>query len=261
MKIDWKVIKKPENIPYVIIILIASFVAILGLIGVVEVQTLTAAVLLVLVSIAWLLIILHSSIREFQKQWKSPNIGEILKPFQEMEGEIRSKIGTADEIWLLSRTGRGWWNNFNDEFKKVPKARFLFLDPDNAALEMVVKSALEPWDNFEYNPNALWAMKDQAIRFLNYLKSNTGDKIDLKVIDHLPAWTLLIANPNKTTKESIIYVELAPYHASPTKRPVFKVTLQDIEYFILFKKDEFERMWEKARPWAKEKKEDKVEEV
>ena len=126
---------------------------------------------------------------------------------------------------------------------------------------MVVKSDLEEWDKFDYNRNKLWAKKEESINFLNHLQEEYNDEINLKVIDHLPAWSLLITNPNKISKETKIYVELASYHASATNRLVFKVTLQDIGYFNLFKKDEFERMWEKAKPWAKEKKEDKVEEV
>ena len=265
MKIGfWEFIKKPEIIPYDITILIAVLVAALGFLKIVEVEILIAAVLIVLASIASLLIISHKVMIQFQDQADNPNISKILLTFGKLEKDVHLDISAADEIWLLSRTGRGWWKNFEDDFKNGlnrKNIRFLFLDPNNAALEMVVKSDLEPWNKFDYNPNKLWAEKDESINFLNHLQEEYNDEINLKVIDHLPAWSLLIINPNKISKETKIYVELASYHASATNRPVFKVTLQDIEYFILFKKDEFERMWEKARPWAKEKKEDKVEEV
>jgi len=248
----WEDIK--ENPIYVIIILIAFLVAILGLLRVVLVEVLIAAVLIVLSSIVSLLFILHSSIRKFQKQLKSPTIGDILKPFHEMEGEIRLNIHTDSEIWLLSRTGQGWCNNFKEELinslnsTNNNKARFLLLDPNNGALKMIEKSGLKPWNKFNHVDNRLWYSKLEAIDFLNHLKNNRENQIDLKVIDHLPAWTLIIINPSKRTNESIIYVELATYNASPEERPTFKVTSQDTEYFNLFIK-QFEIMWEKARSW------------
>lgn len=234
--------------------MIALLIAILGFFKVVSVEVVTSAVLLVLSSIVPLLIILHSSIRIFQKQLKSPNIGDILKPFHEMQDEIRSNIHADSEIWLLSRTGQGWCKNFKEELiislnsTNSNKARFLLLDPNNGALKMIEKSGLKPWNKFNHVDNRLWNSKLEAIDFLNHLKNHCEHQIDLKVIDHLPAWTLIIINPSKITNESIIYVELATYNASPVNRPTFKVTPDDTEYFDLFI-DQFKIMWKKAESW------------
>lgn len=99
MKIGlWEFIKKPESMPYVINILIALLVAILGFLKVISVEVLIAAVLLVLSSIVSLLIILHSSISEFQKDLKTPGIKKNFKPFHEMRNDIRYSISKTDEI-------------------------------------------------------------------------------------------------------------------------------------------------------------------
>jgi len=256
MKISWRFFMEPGNIPYLITILIALAVAVLPffLKEDIEIKILMSAVLLVLSAITGSLLFLQNVLKRFENRLDDPTIGEVLQPFHELEGEIRSSIKNADEIWLLSRTGQGWWNNFNNEFMGSlnrnngrNKAKFLFLDPNNGALEMIVKSGLPQWNKFTYDHKNLWANNSKT--FLDHLKKEYGDKIDLKVIDHFFAWTLIIINPHSKTQTPIIYGELATYHASPMNRPVFKVTLQDAKYFNLFKKDEFERMWGNAREW------------
>lgn len=266
----WGFIKKPQNLLAFLPFLIALGIVFLQIISVFELETndLVYVIITALVTIGFLLLALHYTLQELQNQFQleqskiqykldqleHPNISKVIQTFGDLEKDIRSDISAADEIWLLSRTGRGWWTNFNEQFtngSNKKKMCFLFLDPDGAALQMVVNSDLEPWDKFGYNHNKLWAKKEESINFLNHLKENY--KIDLKVIDHLPAWSLLVINPNNRSKESKIYVELAPFHASAMNRPIFKVGFDDTKRFNLFKKDEFEKMWKRATPWSYKK--------
>lgn len=115
---------------------------------------------------------------------------------------------------------------------------------------MVVNSDLELWEMNDGSIN-LEVEKKKSKGLLDNLRDNYSH-IDLRIIDHLPAWSLLIINPNNLnnrSEESKIYVELAPYHAGVSNRPILKVGLDDTELFKLFMKDEFENMWKKATPW------------
>jgi hypothetical protein len=253
----WKDIKRLENLFYIFNIFILIIITILNVFKFVSVEVLISTVSYVLSSTILLLVILHNSVRKFQEQWKSPGIGDIFKRFRTMEDEIRLNINNADEIWLLSRTGGGWFNNFDQELNGVINnnnnnnnhtTRLLLLDPDNGALRMVRNACGTPLNNFEFSPGNLWANAQVARDNLNHMRHAFAERIDLRVIDHLPAWTLLIINPSRNNSETIIYVELATYTSNPRQRPIFKVTRQDMEYFDLFI-DEFENMWENAKPW------------
>lgn len=90
--------------------------------------------------------------------------------------------------------------------------------------------------------------KKSAEQFLNKLKEDYGNETDLRVIDYLPAWTLIIINPNKRNEDSVIYVELATYNADAEERPTFKVTSDEKKYFNEFL-NEFNDMLRDSRPW------------
>lgn len=264
----WEFIKKPQNMFALFVFLIILGLVFLQIISVFEFgsEKLVYVIITVLGIIGLLLLALHYALHEFQNQFQleqsliqskldqleHPNLCKVLQTFGDLEEDIKSDITAADEIWLLSRTGRGWWTKFYDQFTNGPNEKkmcFLFLDPNGAALQMVVNSDLEPWEE-NYDPNNLEAEKEKSKRLLYNLRTNYRSIIDLRVIDHLPAWSLLIINPNNRSKESKIYVELAPYHAGVSDRPILKVGFDDTELFNLFMKDEFEKMWERATPWV-----------
>ena len=240
----WEDIKRLENIFYIINIFVLIIITILNHLNIVSDKVLMSAVSIVLSATILLLGIFHNSVRKFQEQCKSPGIGNIFKPFHEMRDEIKLSIMNADEIWLLTRTGQRFVNEtFKDQFdyiiKRDKKVCFLFLNPDDDALKMVAK----PLGRNSINE------KKSAEVFLNELKSRyNNNTINLNVIDYLSAWTLIIINPNKKIRESVIYVELATYHADAEDRPTFKVASDQEKYFKKFIR-EFEEMWKASSQW------------
>lgn len=256
----WAFISKPENLSYTVTILIAVVVGILGILRVVPIEVLIAAVVLVLGTITWILVVFHSSVRNFQQELENPRLEKVIRPFSELETDelLRMQIKDAKEIWLLSRTGQGIVGiTFREELDFVimnardyntPRIRLLFLDPQtdkNSALTMVAQVQ----EKFAISKE--WVIRvntERAQCFLDYLKTTYGSRIELKVIDYLPAWTLLIINPHSRDANSIAYVELATYEANERTRPTLKITPADIKYFDMFIK-EFNKMSDAARPW------------
>jgi len=114
----------------------------------------------------------------------------------------------------------------------------------SGALKMVATTAV--WDK----PDELNRLKNNLEGFvsrLRYIQSEMGmQKLDVHLLDYLPAWTLILINP--TRSDAIAYVEMATYRAHPRKRPTFIVECsQDNPLFSLFR-DEYEQMWKNAQP-------------
>ena len=241
-------LKSPENLTYVFFILLSIVIALLDLFSIVDLEIVTTTILVVLSALMALMMNTNRSVFQMQSKLQE-SVDDFFQSFSEMSDELIDAMKSAEEIWLLSRTGTGWWKNYRRELEGIiarkGKNRLLFLNPQNGALKMVEKTSRTEWDplsNFaEY--------RNRVETFLNWLSSNNNhNTCALKVIDHLPAWTLVILNPSKKNNRSIIYVELANYKSDSKTRPVFKVKPQDTEYFAEFI-EEFEDMWRDAKAW------------
>ncbi len=257
----WKLIMKPKNIPFGITFLIALAVTILGFMGIVGVNWINSAILLVLISIAYQLLSSHIVMDKLKDRLDYPLVTKILKSYDELKDEIRIRLKDADEIWLLTRTGTGWFRDkaFGKEIRKVIKkgkdSRLLFLNPkpDEGALKMHADSSkLEWYENKEVLETKFEQIRANCFKLNNELmKENTKRKkklFQLKVIDHLPAWTFFIINPNRRNSDSVIYAESGSYRSASDERPFLKITVQDIKYFNEFI-EEFEEMWNDGEEW------------
>ena len=244
-KNSYDFISKPANWPFLFTLLTALTVGILSLSNQVSFEFVAGLILIVLSLISWFLLTFNNSIIKLHDRVDSTKISDLFYSFGNLEAELHTVIREADEIWLLSRTGRGWWKRFKEEFlSKKNCVNFLFLDPRNCALEMALKSSKVEWED---NPYII--VKQNCVKFLNHLSEKyENENFKIKVIDHLPAWTLLIINPNKKNRHSLIYAELATYRAPSRERPVFKINFQDIDCFEFFLK-EFRIMWREAKEW------------
>lgn len=249
----WKLIFKWENISTGITLLIAIIITILSLFGKVGDNVVNSTILFILISLSWQLFYSYIILTKLKNQLEDPVISKILKSYDDkMIEEIRNHLKSAKEIWLLTRTGQSFityvYKKEFEEILKERKGRFLFLAPENLALEMVanvVKEKLEKLKSLIHNPI-------EYKEYLNSLREISKEEIDIRVIDYLPAWTLVIINPTKLDDHSIIYIELATYRAKYNGRPVFKVTPQDGEYFTMFL-NEFNEMWKDAKSWKLKK--------
>jgi hypothetical protein len=221
---DWK---KPDNAPAIVAIVVSvAFAFIAPFLSFIKTDQkivfLCSGILLALSGVTKLLLSTHNVIRCLQERLEHPDIDENIRPFNDFHEEILERIEHADEIWLLSRTGRGWWKYYFEEFfersgNNIIPLRFLFIDPDSPAVTMIKEGSVPEWED----PNC-YSLENSMRNFLDMLKRNMRIT-PLKVMNYLPPWTMLIINPNKRNKHSAIYVELGRYGADHLNRDTFKI--------------------------------------
>lgn len=178
-------------------------------------------------------------------------LSEVFDSFGQKLPELEDDLKHADQVWILTRTCRRLWSDFEDQLVPLierDKMRLLLLDPNGHALSMTSMSVI--WDRPEdgYNPGS------DVARFLRGLQSFSqrgGLNSFVRKIDYLPAWTLILVNPgseSSVTNGGKIYVEMATYRAHPRKRPCFTILSdQDVDLFSDFC-DEYRKMWDRAIP-------------
>lgn len=247
----WRFIRQRDNALSVSTIVVGIIFGILSIFTGIDPKITIGIVLLVFSSSILLFLWNSKSVHEMKEHCTfKQSIGNILYRFDALEDEIRMNIDAAEEIWILSRTGRGWMkrDRFRRELDKVFKnrCRLLVLDPDNGALKMVQQSARQEWEG----EDGLWYNKEVSSKFLNWFREGYP-QTDVRVIDYLPAFTLLIINPSdRDHRKSLIYVELSSFKSGSRDRLIFKLSRTDSVYFNMFI-NEFEAMWKESRQWIK----------
>jgi hypothetical protein len=193
---------------------------------------------------------LNCSISDLKQLMNQSDINKIIKRFRECEVEIDEKIRGADKIYLLSRTGQKWWEHHLKGKLMNQDLYLLVLDPryeKDSAFRMHFTSDIEMDKNNQVYPDILELERKKAFRFLNNLVDET--KFQIRVLNYLPAWSLLIIDNSITKKhsgQSIIFCELAPYNFTSGNRPIFKIT-EDHNTCFKFFKNEFDELWERAK--------------
>jgi hypothetical protein len=178
-------------------------------------------------------------------------LAEVFDSFGQKLPELEADLKHADQVWILTRTCRRLWSDFEDQLVPLierDKMRLLLLDPNGHALRMAYMSAFWERDEGGQNPGS------NVGGFLGWLEASSqasGWRRFVRKIDYLPAWTLILVNPGSESgisNDGKIYVELATYRAHPRKRPCFTVfSDQDLDLFSEFC-DEYRKMWDKAIP-------------
>jgi hypothetical protein len=177
-------------------------------------------------------------------------LSRVLVPFWGKMTELEEDLRRADQVWILSRTCRRLWADFSDELTLAAQRgglRFLLLDPEGHALGLTVKSTT--WDI----PGDGELLRQNVKHFLNSLEAlcqdNALNKLSVRKIDYLPAWTLILVNPgdgSDVVDNGKAYVEMATYRAHPRKRPCLTISSdKDYDLFCEFR-EEFSKMWERA---------------
>lgn len=263
-------------------ILLCVFVAILGVFGVADIKVVASAILGALSVELYALMNnrrtnqelkksmemvglesqqtgreLKSALEELRKQTSQANPSEMFRRYEQEKEKLREHLKQANEAWIVSRTGLMLWRDYRDEFENIvcerKGLRLMFVDPQQSALlNMITRSAV--WLRSE-DPDLLRANMEQFLGnlFLLCEQSNAPQKLEVRLINHLPPWALFLVNPQNGS--GVIYVEMATYRADSKKRPLFVINEdRDGELYKLFHK-EFEEMWRNARPaWKQDQK-------
>lgn len=246
-----------EELDIILTISGAAVVAVLGFLNVVEPEVVSAAILTILSLIAISLLVNRATDSQLQQTTErilerlyKPSIDQVLIPHRRCVEEIEQRLLLAQEVWILSRTCTHLWQDYNDQFMRLlsdgrGNVRLMLVDPNDGAVKMIVRAA----EGFERSTNVdlRRANIEDLLTRLARLRSQIGEKsLQVRTIDYLPAWTLLLIDP--LSGAGVVYVELATFRSNPRNRPTFSLIAdKDKKLFEQFR-TEFETMWNRAHP-------------
>ncbi len=240
-----------QNFDVLLTIVGAVAVAILGLLNIIQAEIVAAATLMILSLIGVSLLLnrvtahhLQVTIEQALEHMRKPGAEQILTTYFEHMPDIDRRLGVSHEVWILSRTCSRIWQDFNDEFKRLLSdntgtLRLMMVDPEDGAVKMIVNSA--EWD--DSNNVDLWQRNSRD--FLARLAHFQNGRFQIRTIDYLPAWTLMLIDP--LSASGVIYVELSTYQSNSRNRPTFVLEARRDEHLFQTFRGEFEAMWARAR--------------
>lgn len=205
-----------------------------------------SGMLLMLALITRLLLGTNDVINHLVDKMESPVVDDILRPLSAYRNDIKNCIDGAEEIWLLSKTGRGWWRSYlkalHEDGRDI-KYRLMFVAPDSPAVDMIKISAIQVWDD----PNT-YLLKESMEHFLNMLKSNIKNG-NIKVMNYFPPWTILIINPKK--RNSVLFLQLGQFYDERGESDVIQIHFGKSDKYEKYKQ-QFCCLWDDeriTRPW------------
>lgn len=180
--------------------------------------------------------------------------------FFEKPPRLDSYVQGADQIdWCgvtLSSTINKQFGYLRERLKQGAKVRLLVIDPDSLAPQMSARRSEEP-DDVDYYRTRLEA----TLRDIDYLhkgwkeyqsqqgSSQTGS-FSVRFLSYAPSFGLLSFDARRS--DGIVFVEVYPHGSGYESPPTFDLTPhRDGEWYHYFV-DQFEQMWEGARPWEPE---------
>lgn len=267
----WNILK--GNWDTILIMIIAGGIILLSFFQSLDQQVISTAILSVLGLISLNLLIsreanvrLKETAERLLTKIERPSPDEVILPYKHWVDDIETKLASAKEVWLVSRTCATFWDDHRDNLKKVLKKkgssiRLMLVDPSNGALRMIANSAKFtrerdlnksqfPRVTIENGSNPIVRLRERVNEFIEYITNyklqNPNVNLNLRTIDFLPPFTLVIIDA--TRQQGMMFVELGTYQSHRRDRPTFtlyKATNQELFTFYL---NEFEAMWENARP-------------
>jgi hypothetical protein len=243
-----------QNFDVLLTIAAAIIVIILDLLNIVQPDIIAAATLMILSLIGVSLLLnrlanhrLQTTIDTALQRMHQPSAEQVLSPFKEHVPAIEQRFWSSKEVWILSRTCSGLWANFRPQFEQLLSTkgslRIMLVDPEDGAGKMIVNSA--EWDRANNLP--LWrAIVQDFLEQLAKRKANLpNEKLQVKTIDYLPAWTVLLLDPD--TSNGTIFVELSTYQSNNQNRPTFMLNAEQDQYLYSLFLEEFKEMWKDGR--------------
>ncbi|NWG07749.1 MAG: hypothetical protein HXY35_13815 [Chloroflexi bacterium] len=268
--IIWNTIK--SNWDTILIMVIVGMIALLGFLQKVDQQVISTAILSILFLLAFNLLISRETYKRLQKttegilsKLERPSADDVIFEYKDWIDEIDTALETAKEVWLLSRTCATFWEDHIQQMKNIldrkGSIRLMLVDPSDGALRMIANSArfmrARDLGNGQFSkvtlydtPNRLEKLRERVNEFIEYISDYrlqiAKGKLNLRVIDFLPPQTLVIVNGN--SKNGVMFVELGAFQSSKRNRPTFFLQKDKNSTLFSFYMNEFEAMWEDAKP-------------
>lgn len=135
------------------------------------------------------------------------------------------------------------------------KIRVLLIDPESQAIEMSAQRSEDPKDTAYYHRRLESSLSDLAYlhKHVEGLKQNRKraakpGTLSVRLLSYAPSFGMTSLDPQK--KQGILYVELFPHKLGHKMAPKFELTSGNDKKWYAYFLEQFEQMWESARPWS-----------
>jgi hypothetical protein len=253
-RVVWNDIRAGQNIDIYITVGIAIAVAILGVLGIAN---------SIIIASATLAILALMSVNLLLNRYENENIRKLISQQQQSTGLAEKFLKPKYRLFevkqhLISSQTAFFWGA--DLARTIPlldyeiiqglrnglQVKFLFIKPGNGLGGDAVRMA-----SFRYsNGKEISAINQDIERNFRYLatyqSSTPHGRIEVRVIDYLPPWTIIAVNPFSPT--GAMFVHLTAFRVPNEVRPSFELSASDDEKWFTFFLEQFESVWEVAEP-------------
>lgn len=201
---------------------------------------------------------LHSTAEIIWDRIGKPSMDETVLEYSRERMKLKRSLTMRGEVSILSRTCTRLWFDYHEIFEKIltrdGSIRLLFVDPDNGALRIIIKSAELDADgrtNYEVTQeinkkvssmtgkemNVLFQARpinmDNLANSISSVREEYNSKsIEARVIDYLPTPTLIIVKEEK--EGALMFVELGTCQSNSINRPTFFLRGKDFKIVNCF---------------------------
>ena len=240
----WKDFQKGQNLDIYITVIIAIVVSILGIFQVADISVITSAVLATLALVSISLLMNRRDNDEIQKAiLKIETKGTLAENFLTSDNDIpqiTQLIQKAQKIYFLGTSLSTSIQTIKYEIEKGLQrgleVKFLLMKPYGTAIaQAVVRSK-------DHDENYFNEMVEISLYILETIAKNVPNgKLEYRVIDFLPHYSILAIDPHLSTGH--IFIRMPVFKSSSRTRPRFKLSCKDDKVWSSFFLEQFEKMW------------------
>jgi len=239
-------IKSGNNLDLYLTVVIAVIIAFLGAFSIAKQEIISSAILATLAILAFGSIqdrrervIIRSALKEgsadsfFRKH-----------SFSELEKLIETvKNSKSAFFWGIHfrKTVDNWNSDLQQALRNGTYLRFLLVKPESSAVAMsLLRYNLDSTqDNINHDI-------ESVLRKLAYIgiSSNAIDRIEVRVIDFMPPYTMISINPLSSNGK--MYVLLSSIRTPTRQTPSFQISAEKDKSYFDFFVDQFEKAWKEG---------------
>jgi hypothetical protein len=246
---SWQDVRNGQNLDIYITVIIAVIVTVLGIIGVVNYEIISSAILATLALV---------SISVLQSRYENKEVRNLLSQIDSTRN-LAEKFLTREydrsRIPVLIRNSRKiylWGFDLNtiltsskyaieQSLQNGLEVHFLLLKRYSKAVDMAA------FINRSGDASRLNSSLKRSLETLKDLAEKTPPGIiEVREVDFLPPWTIFVSDPHLTTGQML--VRLTTFQTPNETRPTFKLSATDDgEWFQSFV-EQFESIWKNSQP-------------
>ncbi|MFI9805054.1 hypothetical protein ACIHEJ_11915 [Streptomyces sp. NPDC052301] len=228
----------------------AVIFGVLGLTGKASQEIVTSGILAVLALVGFSLLRIRSQSEKINKSLTAigtrSSADNFFTPVDDGE-EIKEMISSSREVWIHGWTLELHLVSYASEIRKaVTKGlhvKILVIEPGSTAMTIAAseadnRSASELSANLEANLRRLEAPFSGPV----------SGKLEIRTLTHVPHCTVIASDP--AADHGKIVMRIATFQAEHWQRPTFSVTRQNDGTWYEFFKEQFDKKWESATPYA-----------